>query len=140
MLQLSLSDPCMLHVFVVGALMNSQRALGFIDIPPSIHDHLSRSRARIVRKLSVSMKDPVEACKDINIYSVAALAKDGQFMKANMPPKLPKQGPLRDLQCLSSFAKVDFVTVHFEGLAMLVELKGGLEKIEMPGIAALISL
>jgi hypothetical protein len=58
----------------------------------------------------------------------------------DVPLKTPKQGPLRSLQFMSSFGLTESDPVHFDGLSKLIELKGGLEKIEMSGLAALISL
>jgi hypothetical protein len=139
MLQLSISNPCMLHMFIMGALINSQGKLGVIPGNRIALD-VFRSRAEIVRRMSIAMRDPAEACKDINIFAIVALAKSGQFKKVDVPLKTPKQGPLRSLQFMSSFGLTESDPVHFDGLSKLIELKGGLEKIEMSGLAALISL
>ncbi|RFU31482.1 hypothetical protein B7463_g4882, partial [Scytalidium lignicola] len=138
LLQLSISNPCMLHMFIIGALINSQGTPGAIPTDRIVHD-VFRSRAEIVRRMSTVMGDPVEACKDINIFAITALVKIGQFKKVDVPLKTPNQGPLRSLQFMSSFGLMASDPVHFDGLSRLIELKGGLEKIEMPGLAALIS-
>ncbi|KAK9351267.1 hypothetical protein V1523DRAFT_417313 [Lipomyces doorenjongii] len=139
MMQISTSNPCVLHMFITGALINSQGTLG---ATPSnrISFDMFRSRAEIVRHMSIAMKDPVEACKDINIFAIVALAKTGTFHRVEMPLKTPKQGPLRSLQLLNLLALSEIDPIHFDGLSKLIELKGGLEKIEIPGLAALISL
>jgi hypothetical protein len=90
--------------------------------------------------MSIVMRDPVEACKDINIFAISALSKGGQFKKMDVSLKTPKQGPLRSLQSINSFGLTESNPLHFDGLSKLMELKGGLGKIKMPGLAALISL
>ncbi|KAK9258288.1 hypothetical protein V1519DRAFT_463808 [Lipomyces tetrasporus] len=138
---MSISNPCVLHIFITGALTNSpQGTLG--DTPSDrIALDMFRSRAEMVRSLSIAIKDPVEACKDINIFAIVALAKAGKFQKVEeMPLKTPKQGPLKSLQLLNWLALSEIDPIHFDGLSKLIELKGGLEKIEIPGLAALISI
>jgi hypothetical protein len=125
-------------MFIIGAMVNSQGELGVIPGSRIALD-VFRSLNEIVRSMSVVMKDPVEACKDINILAIAALAKNGQVKDMPLPLKTPKQGPLRSLQFLSSFELTDIDAVHFDGLTKVIELKGGLETIEMPGLTALIS-
>ncbi|KAK9250380.1 hypothetical protein V1507DRAFT_36440 [Lipomyces tetrasporus] len=141
LIQMSISNPCVLHIFITGALTNSpQGTLG--DTPSDrIALDMFRSRAEMVRSLSIAIKDPVEACKDINIFAIVALAKAGKFQKVEeMPLKTPKQGPLKSLQLLNWLALSEIDPIHFDGLSKLIELKGGLEKIEIPGLAALISI
>lgn len=139
MIQLSTSNPYVLHMFMTGALVNSH---GTLRAAPSsrIALYMFRTRASIIRHMSIAMKDPIEACKDINIFAVVALAKTGTFHGVGEPLKTPKQGPLRSLQLLDLLALSEIDPIHFDGLSKLIGLKGGLENIEMPGLAALISL
>jgi hypothetical protein len=51
----------------------------------------------------------------------------------------PCQGPLRSLQGLDTYSLMRTVPEHFDGLASLVRLRGGLEKIEMKGLGALLT-
>jgi hypothetical protein len=46
------------------------------------------------------------------------------------------QGHLKSLQSLDVYSSMRFVPLHAEGLAMLIEMCGGLEMIEMEGLAA----
>ncbi|KAJ6008887.1 hypothetical protein N7499_001066 [Penicillium canescens] len=139
LIQMSSSNPYVLHMFMTGALANLQ------GTPGTTHSHrialdMFRSRAEIVRRLNIAIKDPAEACKDTNIFAVVALAKTGTVQKVEVPRKTPKQGPLKSLQLLNLLALSEIDPVHLDGLLKLIELKGGLEKIEIPGLAALISL
>lgn len=128
-------------MFITGALANLPHgSLG--DTPSSrIALDMFRSRAELVRSLSLAIKDPVEACKDINIFTVVALAKGGESQRVKeVPLKMPTQGPLKSLQLLNLMSLSETDPVHLDGLSKLIELKGGLEKIEIPGLAVLISL
>jgi hypothetical protein len=51
----------------------------------------------------------------------------------------PSQGPLKSLQSLDVYSSTSFVPLHAEGLAMLIEMRGGLEMVEMKGLAAVFS-
>lgn len=131
----------MLHIFITGALLNSPYgSLGGTPSSGLVLD-MFRSRAELVRSLSLAMQDPVEACKDINILAIVALAKTWKPQRATeAPTKVPNQGPLKSLQLLDTLALSKIDPIHFDGLLKIIELKGGLEKIEIPGLATIISL
>lgn len=126
-------------MFITGALINSQGIRGATPSNRIALDML-QSRAEIVRDLNIAIQDPVEACKDINIFAVVALAKNEVAQRKEVLLKTPKQGPLKNLQLLNLLALSEIDPVHYDGLSKLIELKGGLGKIEIPGLAALISL
>lgn len=127
-------------MFITGALINSQGIRGTTPSSRIARD-MFQSRAEIVQNLNIAIQDPVEACKDINIFAVVALAKNEAFRKEQQGPlKQPNQGPLKRLQLLHLLALSEIDPIHYEGLSRLIELKGGLDNIEIPGLAALISL
>jgi len=98
-----------------------------------------QSRSEIVKRMCIIMKNPNEAAKDINIFAIGALAKNGELETRPVPLKTPIQGPLRSLQFLNRLGLMDEAPVHYHALTKLIELKGGLENIKLPGLAALIS-
>lgn len=137
MLQLSMSHAPMLHMFIMGALIHSHGALGF-RAGEYITSKVFRFRAgaEIVRHMSIAMRDPEEACKDVNILPISTLAHNDLFEGLDAPSKIPKQGPLRNLQLMNSCGSTESVPIHVDGLWNLIQLKGGLGKIETPGIAS----
>lgn len=140
MLQLATLNAPLLHIFIIGALLYSQGALASAPGNSTTLD-LFRCRAQLVRDISVAIEDPAEACKDINIFAVSALANKGRRRKLALPVgRTPNQGPLRTLQRIDSYGLTVTDPIHAEGLEKMLELKGGFEKIEMPGLAALISV
>jgi hypothetical protein len=126
-------------MFLMGTLIDTRGNLGATPSNRVALD-IFRSRAEIVRKLRVAIEDPVDAGKDMNILAIVALAKTVPYQKVELPPKTPKQGPLKSLQLLDSFSLSNLDPVHVDGLRKLIELKGGLEQIETPGLAPVISL
>ncbi|KAL2219719.1 hypothetical protein M432DRAFT_655235 [Thermoascus aurantiacus ATCC 26904] len=90
--------------------------------------------------INQAIQDPARALTDAVILSVLSLATNrvdnSVFGKES---RTPFQPPLRNLQWLDVYGKLSPNPVHMKGLAQLVMLRGGLEKIELPGLAAIIS-
>lgn len=133
------SNKYLVHMFLTGTLVDIRGNLGTTPSNRVAFD-IFRSRAEIIRRLMAAIKNPVEACTDTNILAIVALTKTVPSQKVELPSKTPKQGPLKSLQLIDSFSLSDIDPVHVDGLATLVELKGGLEKIETPGLAPVITL
>ena len=51
----------------------------------------------------------------------------------------PFQAPLQKLQCLDIYGMIALHSIHALGLIRLVQLRGGLEELTTPGLAATIS-
>ena len=142
MLQLTASHAPMLHLIIMAALIHSSGNRRGITDDDHITRDIFRLRADLVQHLSIAMKDPVEATKDINILAASSLASKDLFPLdfPQVPSKTPKQGPLRELQLLSSCGLTESLNIHVEGLASLMKVKGGFDKIETRGVAIIISL
>jgi len=138
-LQLSITHASILHLFIMGALISTRGAIAMTPGDPDSFE-MFRARAEIVKYVGLAIMDPVEACKDVNIFAVSALAAKGPFQVFTIPIKRPNQGPLRSLQNLESFGVTETVPLHLNGLSKIIRLKGSLERIQMPGLAAMISL
>ena len=82
--------------------------------------------------------DPM-ACNDDNMLAVLALAISGPTVH-NMPLRAPSQGPLKALQALDIYGgALETVPVHVAGLLKMVSMRGGLNTIELPGLAQQLS-
>lgn len=126
-------------MFLTGTLIDIRGNLGFTPSSRVAVD-IFQSRAKIIRNLMISMKSPKDACAETNILAIVALTKTAPSQNVELPLRTPKQGPLKSLQSLDSFSLSDIDPIHVDGLAKLIELKGGLEKIETPGLASVITL
>lgn len=93
-----------------------------------------------VRLLSNAIQDPIYVLTDTIIMSVLIMAySTGWVVEKKRNTILPFQAPLQNLQWLDILgAQVDH-SAHVAGLGMLLTLKGGLEKVNVPGVAGVIS-
>lgn len=76
---------------------------------------------------------------DENILCVYSLAYHG-VLRPVSASKAPNQGPLEGLAMLNVYGgQLEAVHVHLQGLAKMINLRGGLYKIQFPGLAQAIS-
>jgi len=93
-----------------------------------------------IRLLNEVMSDPSRAVTDAVILSVLCMASNSHQGVALIPSaQSPFYPPLRSLQWLDVYGALSANPVHVRGLAQLIELRGGLENIALPGLAATIS-
>ena len=92
-----------------------------------------------ISELNKEMRDPSRACTADNILAVVCLAYNGLDVAEVEPPKSPSQSALTSLQMMDHYGALNTVVVHAEWLAKLVAMPGGLSKLEIEGLAAIIS-
>jgi hypothetical protein len=97
--------------------------------------------ADAIARINRAIKVPSEAATDSLILCVLCMATN----KLENPlwedmRESPFGSPLRSLQWLDVYGRLSPHLVHQAGLRQLVSLRGGLEKIELPGLATVISL
>lgn len=92
-----------------------------------------------ISKINEAIQSPSLAVTDNVILSVLCLANNDIPKNQNVNNS-PFRPPLRSLQWLDVYGTLSPNPIHQEGLAQLVRLRGGLERIELPGLAAVISL
>ncbi|PTU23336.1 hypothetical protein P175DRAFT_0454989 [Aspergillus ochraceoroseus IBT 24754] len=96
--------------------------------------------ADTISKINRAIQDPLTAVSDAIILSVLCLAANYHEDRVSQLGKLsPFQAPLRSLQWLDIYGRLSTNAIHQAGLIQLIQLKGGLEKIELPALAAVIS-
>ena len=92
-----------------------------------------------VRAIAHKLTQAETACDDESIRIVFSLAWHGSI-KQDPPAKSPKQSPLADLQSLRLFmGTIACDPIHYQGLMNMLNVRGGLEKVDMPGLAFLVS-
>lgn len=99
---------------------------------------LLHSQLKSIESINQAFQDPAKATSDTVIMSVMTLAftpASGSFLCKVLTPL---EAPLRNLQWLDVYGYFDTENPHLRGLARMVELRGGVEKIEYPGLAAII--
>ncbi|KAL3440821.1 hypothetical protein BJX65DRAFT_300179 [Aspergillus insuetus] len=96
--------------------------------------------ADAISKINQAIQDPAQALSDEVVLSVMCLAKNPPGKSSTREGKCSSfRAPLRSLQWLDVYAPMSCNPVHQSGLAQIVHLKGGLENIKLPGVAAIIS-
>ncbi|KAJ0421509.1 hypothetical protein BJY00DRAFT_300895 [Aspergillus carlsbadensis] len=97
--------------------------------------------ANVISQMSSILQDPVQAASDAVILTVLCLATNLYNGPSNEEDTRtsPFYAPLRSLQWLDIYGRLSPHPVHQAGLLQLIAMRGGLEKIELPGLAAVIS-
>ena len=94
-----------------------------------------------IAKINSAIKIPSEAVSDVLILCVLCMATNKLENSLWEDVKeSPFRSPLRSLQWLDVYGRLSPHPVHQAGLRQLVSLRGGLEKIELPGVASTIAL
>jgi hypothetical protein len=132
-----MSDPVLFHGLVLSQLM--RRKAFNIKLEPGEAHALSLCHSEVLHGIHMRFDDPQESCSDINIFSVQILAFHGN-MRTDAAGPMPSQGPLGSLKGLNIYAaRLDSVAIHFEGLRRMIEMRGGLANISLPGLASTIT-
>jgi hypothetical protein len=134
-----MSSKALFHAFMYGAAWYS-----YITRGPQENRHglqeMELTYAGAIHELNEEMKCPVKACSDENIMAVLIMGHKNPGPAPSRTGKLPAQAPLKGLQSLDIYGKSDLVPMHVLGLKKLVELRGGVENIELDGLATIVSL
>jgi hypothetical protein len=100
---------------------------------------MAHAEADSISKINRIIRDPSQVVSDAAILSVLCLANN-ESPAWKERKESPFQAPLRSLQWLDVYGSLSPNPTHQAGLAQLVYLKGGLDKIELPALAAIVSL
>jgi hypothetical protein len=101
-------------------------------------EHKISSHSRAINLINEQMQARSTACSDQNLMAVLGLAVHGRDALSNGQGS-PTQGPLRNLQNLELYSSMISVPLHLNGLALLVEMRGGLKEVKLEGVGAVIS-
>jgi hypothetical protein len=141
---LGVSDPVLFTAFLFGSLshMRVQALKGWIP------RHVFRQRQQrllehvemeTVQLVSREMSNPSRAVCDAMIWSVVCMAHNKAEDDVNGLPDIPFTAPMQRLQWLDVYGCLRPNLIHIGGLIQMVDLRGGIEKIELPGLASVIS-
>ncbi|EED19460.1 conserved hypothetical protein [Talaromyces stipitatus ATCC 10500] len=138
---LSLSDPALHSSMLFGACSHRWvqcivKRLGNFSSKDARDLALAESDS--ISKINSAIQDPSKATSDAIILSVLCLANNHSPLEQH-PKPYPFDPPLRKLQWLDAYGYLSPNSVHQAGLAILIALRGGLDKLELPGLAAVIS-
>lgn len=141
---LSCGDKALHTAFMFGSFAH-QRALrlskSYGSFTSAAQNMLKILEANAISNVNNAIQDPDRATSDATILSVVCLANnkldDSIWQRSVFSPF---QAPLRRLQWLDIYGRLLPNPVHQAGLAQIIAVKGGLKKIQLPGLASVISL
>ncbi|PGH09684.1 hypothetical protein AJ80_07635 [Polytolypa hystricis UAMH7299] len=144
-LPLSMTDPTLFTALLFGSLSHRRtrdRKRGMIDGPQREQENreLIMCETTTIQLLNEAIADPSRALSDGVILAVLAMASNHHDEDAlNSVAKSPFTPPLKSLQWLDVYGTLALNPVHARGLCQLVDMRGGLEKLTLPGLAETIS-
>lgn len=95
---------------------------------------------RTISMINRELSTPSRALGDAVIWAVLCLAHNLSDDAVVPLQNTPFTAPMSRLQWLEVYGSLRPSLVHVEGLIQMVNLRGGLDQIELPGLAAVISL
>jgi hypothetical protein len=107
---------------------------------PQDKEMLVISQSESIKEVNKAIQHRSRALSDAVILSVICLAnntEDELLWDKNL--RLPFQPPLRGLQWLDIYGSLLPNPIHLAGLAQLIKLREGLERINLPGLAPILS-
>ncbi|KAL4783434.1 hypothetical protein BJX76DRAFT_256782 [Aspergillus varians] len=141
---MSLSDPTLFTAFLYGSLshMRVQAMNGWIP-RHLFHTRQQRLLERVemetIKMVSQEMGNPSRAVCDAMIFSVVCMAHNRADEDLTLYQRTPFTPPMQRLQWLDVYGSLQPNLVHIRGLVQMVNLRGGIDKIELPGLASVIS-
>ncbi|KAL2824804.1 hypothetical protein BDW59DRAFT_83005 [Aspergillus cavernicola] len=141
---MSLSDPTLFTAFLYGSLshMRVQALNGWIP------QHLFRTRQQrmlehvemeTIQLVSREMDNPSRAVCDAMIFSVVCMAHNKADDNLSGYQSSPFTAPMQRLQWLDVYGSLRTNLVHIGGLVQMINLRGGIDKIQLPGLSSVIS-
>ncbi|PWY88894.1 hypothetical protein BO94DRAFT_623952 [Aspergillus sclerotioniger CBS 115572] len=142
---LSLQDSALFPALLSSTLTHRRARCLLGDESPDSFDQqdrlfLASCYAHTVRALNGAMRQPLQDVRDATILAVLMLVESPTIQSERDWTKSPVfQAPLRGMQWLNVHGAREPHQAHQSGLCRLVQLKGGLPRIQLPGVAAAIS-
>jgi hypothetical protein len=94
-----------------------------------------------VKRLNKMMRDPAQSCTDEVILAVLCMAFNRTDYSAWSVKNNPSsKAPLRNLQWLDVYGGLSLNDQHVKGLLALIETRGGIEAMKLPGLAETLSV
>lgn len=134
------AQPIVMHALLFGGAVHQD----VLRSPRSSIDNPIRlyHKGQTVKLLKESLRKPTEASMDDLILAVLSLStNEVETFVANMH-KLPSpfSSPLTSVQWLDVYGRMSSIETHTVAMRYLVTCRGGLEKVEMDGLAEVLSL
>lgn len=129
-----LQTPLLFHALIyVGS--NHLDFMRWSNIFPNAPEPLSH-KLIVIQKLSQALSDPRQASRDEIILAILILASEVFISKKGNSS--PFNSPLRSLRWLNMYGNYKPVPQHAKAVADIIRMRGGLENLELYGLAEII--
>ena len=138
LMQQVVADTGLLHSFLFSQLVRNKASLR--QVARKTEFYVLGCSAQAVQYINNRLGDPQTACDDATILAVLLLAYNGNVNATKEQAAGPTQGPLKSLQLLDLYGgMINTETTHEQGLGRMIELRGGVSQMKMPGLAQMLS-
>jgi hypothetical protein len=131
-----LKHPLLFHALVFAGSIH----LDFLrtsKIFPNSPNAISHKLA-VINELREIMKDPNLACRDEVILAILILSSH-ESMAPSQATVNPFNSPLKKAQWLNVYGSISYVPEHMKAVMELCTIRGGIENLELYGLAELIA-
>jgi hypothetical protein len=132
------------EVFYSHTLAHLVQEIVIANEPRNLTHTMLFLRSKTIAIINANLDDDHRATSDSTILAVLALAyhdlriSERRVMVDKTNPG-PAVGPLRTLRMLNLFGRIEHDPIHYEGLTKMIGLRGGLDQLTLPCLAASIS-
>ncbi|WEW61327.1 hypothetical protein PRK78_006817 [Emydomyces testavorans] len=140
-----MSSPPLFTAFLYGAAghMQTRKRLESAQFAPQTREEKLEQiicETETIKQLNKMMHDPSQACSDVVILAVLCMAFNRiDYSGWNVSTDPWPKAPLRNLQWLDVYGGLSLNDHHIKGLLALIEMKGGLSQVKLPGLAETLS-
>lgn len=131
-----LQSPLLFHALVYAGSnhLDFMRTQNIYPNAPKPLEH----KLIVIQSLNKALSDPKLATRDEIILAILILASQEVFI-SKRGPRTPFNSPLKSLGLLNVYGCFKFVEQHSKAVAEIVMMRGGLENLELYGLAWIIS-
>ncbi|KMP09206.1 hypothetical protein DIZ76_016887 [Coccidioides immitis] len=140
----AMTSPPLFTAFLYGAaghMQTRKRLEGGQFLPQTREEKLEQivCETETIKELNRMMQDPSQACSDEVILAVLCMAFNRiDYSEWSVPDTWPR-APLRNLQWLDVYGGLSLNDHHVKGLLALIEMRGGVSQMKLPGLAVTLS-
>ena len=127
-----LESPILFHALVFAGSIH----LDFLrtsNIYPNSPQALSH-KVVVIQKLREIMSNPEQARRDEVILAILVLSSH-ESMDSSQVGRNPFNSPLKKVQWLNVYGNITYVPEHMKAVMELLSIRGGIEKLELHGLA-----
>lgn len=141
----ALRSPAMLSAFLYGTLSH-EFVLERMKSPKPSKERRQKllqimvAENESIRRINKALQDPVEQKTDELLMAVFLMGYSRYDEAAFSPGRHSHKSPLHDIQWANIYSYLDYDKVHVAGLMQLLEVRGGIDAIELNGLAEMMCL